>query len=183
MTEDVVTAKRLELEGITFAEREEYARAIELFSASIKISPHRASGYNNRAQTLRLMGRIEGELINCNYRQKEHSCRIFLLITKLVTEAREDLNNAINLSQGRGRAACQAYCQRGLINLKENRTEDAKRDFEFAVKLGSQFAKAQLVQLNPYAALCNKMLRGVFDKLQKGLPTTDSGEDVIAMKQ
>lgn len=101
----------------------------------------------------------------------------------MVTEAREDLNNAINLSQGRGRAACQAYCQRGLINLKENRTEDAKRDFEFAVKLGSQFAKAQLVQLNPYAALCNKMLRGVFDKLQKGLPTTDSGEDVIAMKQ
>jgi len=71
--------------------------------------------------------------------------------------------------------ACQAHCQRGLIHLKEGRSEDAKYDFETAAKLGSQFAKAQLVQMNPYAALCNKMLRGVFDRLQKG--ETSSPED------
>lgn len=41
-------------------------------------------------------------------------------------------------------------------------------DFEAAAKLGSEFAKAQLVQMNPYAALCNRMLRDVMGKLERG---------------
>lgn len=78
------------------------------------------------------------------------------------------MNKAVELSHGKGRAACQAYCQRGLIHLRNNLPEQAKADFEAATKLGSQFAKAQLVQMNPYAALCNKMLKDVFTRLQTG---------------
>lgn len=62
ITQDVLNSKRLELEGIAAAEREDYEKALQLFSLSIETAPQRASCYNNRAQTLRLVGRIEGEL-------------------------------------------------------------------------------------------------------------------------
>jgi len=133
------------------AEEGNLEKALELFTQAINTAPSRASGYNNRAQTLRLLGRIP--------------------------EAKIDLNNAVNLSEGKGRAACQAYCQRGLISLKEEQLEQAKADFEGAAKLGSQFAKAQLVQMNPYAALCNKMLKGVIGQLQRGETDAYKNED------
>ena len=46
--------------------------------------------------------------------------------------------------------------------------EDAVKDWEAAAKLGSMFAKNRLVQLNPYAAWCNKMLHDVFKRLKEG---------------
>lgn len=92
-------------------------------------------------------------------------------------EAKIDLNNAINLSGGKGRAGCQALCQRGLIHLKEKNEKDAKSDFEAAAKLGSRFAKAQLVQMNPYAAMCNKMLKEMMTRLQNGEPMGDNDND------
>ncbi len=94
-------------------------------------------------------------------------------------DALNDLNTAINISQGKGRAACQAYCQRGLINLRNHAPDTAKADFETAAKLGSEFAKAQLVQMNPYAALCNKLLKQVFTKLQNGESTADVSEKAL----
>lgn len=97
----------------------------------------------------------------------------------LLSDALVDLNTAINVSQGKGRAACQAYCQRGLIYLRNEHRDDAKADFEQAAKLGSEFAKAQLVQMNPYAALCNKMLRDVFTKIQNGDSATDEIEQEL----
>jgi hypothetical protein len=78
-----------------------------------------------------------------------------------------DLNEAISLSEGRGRSACQAFCQRGIMNRKEGHDDLARLDFEVAARLGSQFAKTQLVELNPYAALCNQMLHDVMGKLQQ----------------
>jgi hypothetical protein len=118
-------------------------------------------------------------LPSANYSHSQAS-QGFIISTKSCvpdSDAKLDLNNAINLSNGKGRAGCQAFCQRGLILLKENHTEDAKADFEAAAKLGSQFAKAQLVQMNPYAALCNKMLRTVFTKLQNGDPVESDDDD------
>ncbi|KAK6062088.1 tetratricopeptide repeat protein [Cooperia oncophora] len=38
-------------------------------------------------------------------------------------------------------------------------------------ELGSLLAKMQMVALNPYAAMCNKMLSEVFDNLKQGKPT------------
>ena len=89
-------------------------------------------------------------------------------VSLTLTGAINDLNEAITLSHGKGRAASQAYCQRGLINLLNHRELEAKQDFESAARLGSRFAKSQLVQMNPYAAMCNKMLRDVIGKLQRG---------------
>lgn len=78
------------------------------------------------------------------------------------------MNNAINLSEGIGKVACQAFSQRGLINQLQGKKQQALNDFQEAAKLGSAFAKTMLVQMNPYAALCNQMLAEVMQKLQQG---------------
>lgn len=74
----------------------------------------------------------------------------------------ENINKAISLSNGRGRAACQAYCQRAMLYHYFENEELALKDWKSASTLGSQFAKNQLIKNNPYAALCNKMLYDVF---------------------
>ncbi|XP_076057471.1 tetratricopeptide repeat protein 36 isoform X2 [Oratosquilla oratoria] len=135
-------AKALEVEGVRLAEAGDVDEALVKFGAAIAIAPNRASGYNNRAQALRLQGKID--------------------------EAMQDLEKALDVSKGKGRAACQAWTQRAMVHRLQGHDEDAKQDFQRAADLGSEFAKAQLVQMNPYAALCNKMLHDVFSKLQRG---------------
>ena len=78
-------------------------------------------------------------------------------------ESLKDLDKAICLSEGKGRSGCQALCQRGLLYRRLGRDDQAREDFEKAAKLGSGFARTQLVALNPYAALCNQMLAKVFE--------------------
>lgn len=134
--------KTLEVEGVQAAEKGDIDQAIEIFSKVIRLAPNRASGYNNRAQALRIKGDVDRAL--------------------------EDLNNAINLGQGNKHAAAQALCQRGLIYRLREQDQEAQADFKEAAKLGSQFAKNQLVQMNPYAALCNRMLGQMFAKLRQG---------------
>ena len=80
----------------------------------------------------------------------------------------EDLNRAIQLSHGRGKAACQALCQRAMLYHYTGNEELAFKDWESASNLGSAFAKNQLIQKNPYAALCNKMLYDVFKNVNEG---------------
>ena len=46
--------------------------------------------------------------------------------------------------------------------------EEAIEDFKRAAALGSEFAKQQVVQLNPYAAMCNAMLSEMFQKIKSG---------------
>jgi hypothetical protein len=41
-------------------------------------------------------------------------------------EAKQDLDKAIELSAGKGRAACQAFAQRGLIHRVEGNMDAAK---------------------------------------------------------
>ncbi|XP_072174883.1 tetratricopeptide repeat protein 36 homolog [Diadema setosum] len=135
-------AKEIEIKGVRCAEENDMERALNFFNEAVSVAPGRASCYNNRAQALRLRGDVEGAL--------------------------EDLNTAINLSQGHGKAACQAFTQRGLIHRLEGRDEEALADFRRAAGLGSQFARAQVVQLNPYAAMCNQMLAEVIGKLRRG---------------
>ncbi|XP_078615910.1 tetratricopeptide repeat protein 36-like [Branchiostoma floridae x Branchiostoma japonicum] len=140
--EAIKEAKRLELLAVQSAENGDIDQALDLFNQAVAVAPDWASGYNNRAQALRLRGDVLGAL--------------------------DDLNKAINLSQGKGKAACQAFTQRGLINRLEGRDEEALEDFKKAACLGSEFAKTQVVAMNPYAALCNQMLREVIGKLKRG---------------
>ncbi|XP_016116321.1 tetratricopeptide repeat protein 36 [Sinocyclocheilus grahami] len=139
-SELVKQVKDLELQGVSAAESGDLHAAIQHFNQAIRILPQRASAYNNRAQTKRLQGDTEGAV--------------------------EDLERAISLSSGIGRSACQALVQRGLLLRLSGRDEEARVDFEKAAALGSEFARQQAVILNPYAALCNRMLSEVIDKLR-----------------
>ena len=96
-------------------------------------------------------------------------CNILFLMLGDVSSALEDLNKAIELSRDRGSAAAQAYTQRGLIHRLNGAEEKALEDFSKAAELGSAFAKTMVVQMNPYAAMCNKMLADAINKL-KGEP-------------
>uniref|UniRef100_T1JJI5 Tetratricopeptide repeat protein 36 homolog n=1 Tax=Strigamia maritima TaxID=126957 RepID=T1JJI5_STRMM len=135
------TINQLELDGVRAAESGDFLHSIDYFTRAIELSPN-ASAYNNRAQAHRLNSNVDAAL--------------------------SDLNDAIRLSNGRGRVAREALCQRGLIYRLKGRCEDSRTDFEAASLLGSSFAKSALVQLNPYAALCNQMLTEVFQRLQCG---------------
>ncbi|CAI5692927.1 tetratricopeptide repeat protein 36 [Oreochromis niloticus] len=132
--------KELEMRGVSAAETGDLQTALQLFSQAIQILPRRASAYNNRAQALRLKGDTAGAL--------------------------GDLDQAIALSGSTGRTACQALVQRGLLHRLACQNDEARADFEKAAALGSEFARQQAVVLNPYAALCNKMLSEVINKLR-----------------
>lgn len=54
-------AQDLELQGVSAAESGDVNTALERFSEAIRLLPERASGYNNRAQALRLRGDVAGE--------------------------------------------------------------------------------------------------------------------------
>ena len=60
-----------------------------------------------------------------------------------VEEALSDLNRAIELSGGRGKAAEQALTQRGIIWRVKGDDEKALEDFKKAGKLGNKFAQQQ----------------------------------------
>lgn len=132
---------KLELSGVKAAESGDVKTAVQKFSEAIALLPDRPSAYNNRAQALRLEGDVTGAL--------------------------QDLNHAVELSKGTGTAGRQALVQRGLILCLKGNEEGAREDFQRAAQLGSDFARQQLVLLNPYAALCNRMLRDMVQKLQE----------------
>lgn len=52
----------------------------------------------------------------------------------------------------------RAFCQRGMLKRKQGDDEGARDDFNEGAKLGSQFARHQLIILNPYAQLCNQLV-------------------------
>nr|XP_015911241.2 tetratricopeptide repeat protein 36 homolog isoform X1 [Parasteatoda tepidariorum] len=147
LTPIVEAAKELEVNGVKAAECGKLDEAIEVFSSAIQTAPARPSGYNNRAQA---------------YRLKFDNAGI------LFYSALKDLNRAIELSGGKGRTACLAYCQRAFIHRFQNREKEAIADFTKAKDLGSDLARSMLVQMNPYAALCNQMLRKVMQEYQTG---------------
>lgn len=91
---------------------------------------------------------------------------ITMFVPHVSSGALEDLDRAISLSGGTGRTACQSLVQRGLLRRLSHQEADARADFEKAAALGSEFARQQAVILNPYAALCNKMLSEVINKLR-----------------
>merc|ERR1712060_23121 len=145
-----------EKDAVQAAEKGDLRGALTLFDKLVELNPRRPSSYNNRAQALRLVGRHDSAL--------------------------EDLDTAIQLSQGKGKAGSNALCQRGVLLRKEGRDDDAMEDFKKAAKNGSGFAKAMVVEMNPYAAMCNAMLRNVFTALQEGQDTDTIMENNLKNK-
>lgn len=82
----------------------------------------------------------------------------------------EDLEKAISLGREYNdlRVVSLALTQKGTILRLNGNDDEAIECFKQAGCLGNAFAKQQVVVLNPYAALCNKMLSDVFDKVKKG---------------
>ncbi|XP_037905797.1 tetratricopeptide repeat protein 36 homolog isoform X2 [Hermetia illucens] len=127
-TEEVKESARLELEAVELAEKGDTENALRLFQQAIDVCPRRATLYNNRAQTYRLMG-------------NDHA-------------ALEDLEKALQLSGGIGRTGCQALCQRGVLHRKLEDLDAARHDFEAAAKLGSKFARDQICNQRLIHAEC-----------------------------
>lgn len=141
-SEECRRSRQLERDGVQAAEAGRHEEALQLLTEAVTAAPHRASPHNNRAQLHRLL-----------HRNDEALC---------------DADRAVELSAGRGLAGRQALCQRGQLRQLAGQQEQALDDYRRAAKLGSHFAKTQLVALNPYAALCNRMLGEVMGKLQRG---------------
>merc|ERR1712083_61146 len=148
--------KDLEAEAVKAAEAGDVRKALEIFDKVVSLAPDRPSSYNNRAQALRLAGRPDSALA--------------------------DLDKAIQLSKGKGRSGSSALCQRGVLNRQEGRDDDALNDFKAAAAEGSGFAKSMLVEMNPYAAMCNAMLKNVFTSMAEGRNATDIMEKNLDSK-
>ncbi|XP_045448387.1 tetratricopeptide repeat protein 36 [Melitaea cinxia] len=129
-------SKELCLQGVQLAEANQLDEALEYLNRAIEVAPERAPGYNDRAQLFRLMKRDD--------------------------DAMKDLDYVLKLTDGKKtRARALALCQRGVLLRKRGDDDNARAAFAEAAKLGSGFAKKQVVELNPYAALCNQMLSQV----------------------
>lgn len=50
----------------------------------------------------------------------------------------------LSLSDGKGKSACQALCQRAQIYMKEGHEDLAKKDLQAAAAQGNLFAKSQV---------------------------------------
>ena len=127
-----------------------YSKIHNLLTA-ITAAPERPSCYNNRAQAYRLKGEIQSAMNDLNMAIRQYH---------------DNINSQNNSAK---QAAKQAHCQRGLILRRNGREQEAMTDFKSAADLGSGWAKSVLVELNPYAAMCNKMLKDVFSKLEEGI--------------
>ncbi|XP_043273831.1 tetratricopeptide repeat protein 36 [Venturia canescens] len=121
--------------AIEASKNQRFEESLRFFDEAKTKVPQSAAILNDRAQALRLLGRDD--------------------------EALEDLNLSLGLSKGCGKPGIQALCQRGILHRCAGRLDEARQDFETAARAGSSFARTQLVNLNPYAAMCNAMLRDI----------------------
>nr|AEE62295.1 unknown [Dendroctonus ponderosae] len=141
-TANTISSKKMEIQAVTMVEKGNFTEGLNMLNRAVETAPNRPSLYNNRAYVYQYLRRFE--------------------------DAFNDLTIAIELCTNQHqKTLCQAYCQRGILHKRAGRKELAKADFDKASALGSKFAKSQLVELNPYAALCNQMLRHVIDKLKE----------------
>ncbi|KAJ8983950.1 hypothetical protein NQ317_008652 [Molorchus minor] len=148
-TEELKRQKSLEIKAIRLTEEGKIEDALNIVNKAIEIAPHKPSLYNNRANIYQFLRKFE------------------VTIGSFFSEALQDTSKAIELSTEKHRKTlCQAHCQRGLLYRRKNELELARADFEVSANMGNNFAKGQLVELNPYAALCNQMLRQVTDALK-----------------
>lgn len=57
----------------------------------------------------------------------------------------EDVTKAVDLcTENHKKTLNQATCQRGVLYRRDNKMEEARKNFEVSAKLGNHFAKAQV---------------------------------------
>jgi tetratricopeptide (TPR) repeat protein len=142
LTPSVLEAKQIELEAVKTAESGNLDGSLDMLTRAIEIAPNYASLYNNRAQVYRLKNDVEHALA--------------------------DIEKAIQLCNGHGKVAEQLFTQRAMIRRLHGQEEEAYADFQRAAELGGVYARQMCTQLNPYAKLCNQMLKEAFGKLKEG---------------
>ena len=131
--------RELDGRGMAMAEGGELDEALAIFSEAIALMPERAQSYNNRAQVYRLM--------------ENNSL------------ARADLDKAISFyspeepDENSNCAVRNAHIQRSMLFALDSDYDRAYEDMKKASLMGSSFAKSQLSRVNPYAAMCNDMLK------------------------
>ncbi|CAH1106200.1 unnamed protein product [Psylliodes chrysocephalus] len=141
LSTDQEHTKKLEIESVQLAENGNLTEALSIINKAIEIAPQRPSLYNNRAHIFQYLRKFD--------------------------DAFKDVNKAIELcSETHQKTLSLAHCQRGVLYRKFEKNDLARSDFEVSAKMGNTFSRKQLVELNPYAALCNQMLRQVMDKLK-----------------
>ncbi|EGD83437.1 tetratricopeptide repeat protein 36 [Salpingoeca rosetta] len=143
-TEEEKRMREKERAAIKLAEDQKLDEALAAFSELIKENPSRAAGYNDRAQVYQMKGDKDS--------------------------AMKDLDYAIEKCELSTKVAQQVYAQRGVLKRLNGDTEGARKDFETAGMYGNAWARHEAVKLNPYAALCNQMLKQAVDKLSGKAP-------------
>ena len=154
-TEEEQQMREKERAAIKLAEEGRLEDALAAFTAIINEDPKRASGYNNRAQVYQMKGDKDLAL--------------------------KDLNTAIDECELSTRVAQQAYAQRGILKRLKDDTEGARKDLETAGHYGNAWARHEATKLNPYAALCNQMLKQAMDQLS-GKSATEPAKSSTAAK-
>lgn len=126
-------------------------QSIQIFTEILEQNPTDACVYNNRAQAYRCLN-MDGDAL-------------------------QDLDKAIELGNAQKQYSVlrQAYTQRAIIRKKkldslvcleqnehiEIEKNELLKDFQLGAKYGNKIAAYYAVKLNPYAALCNDMLKTI----------------------
>ncbi|KJE96340.1 hypothetical protein CAOG_06680 [Capsaspora owczarzaki ATCC 30864] len=159
------------------------AEAEVLLRKAIALAPRKPSLYNNLAQVLRLRHHpTASTTASCGESATPGSCTTAApATTSAFSEILTLLGRAIELSDPTGakspaefesdehlRTARQAYVQRALVRQLLQLDADSKADHRRAAELGSDFSRTELVNSNPYAAMCNAMMGQYLATLKGG---------------
>jgi tetratricopeptide (TPR) repeat protein len=152
-----VQAKAFETLGIVAAEKGNANAAIKYFSDALKMLPGSVSALNNRAQAYQLLGKKQEAMNDLN------EC-VRLIIgredeekdTGKDQDTEKDTTDDDTLPSKKLKLKEKVYTQRGILLKVVGKIDEARADFEVAAKLGSDFAKSEVVYLNPIARLCGE---------------------------
>ena len=122
--------KIMEIEAVQLAEQKLYLEALKVLDEAIMKCPTYGSLYNNKAQILTLMERVDESLI--------------------ALELAIEYGDTLVLGK--------AYTQKGLILLKLNKELEAEEAFKNGARFGNSISKQKLQQ-NPYAKMCSNILK------------------------
>jgi tetratricopeptide (TPR) repeat protein len=138
-----------------------YEQAMEVLATAIEALPSYPALYANRAQVLLLQCAslsVQSSTSSSNDNDNDNDNNNDGLKQELLARAMKDLEKAIALAKGDEKVLGNAYTQKGLVHSKLEEKEEALECFQYGEKYGNLFAKQQVIELNPYAALCNQML-------------------------
>ncbi|KAI5646638.1 hypothetical protein NE865_01572 [Phthorimaea operculella] len=151
--------------GVQLAEAGNLEEALKMMNEGVSAAPERAEAYNDRAQLYRLMQRDDDAMADIDRAIELTPCKARALALcqrgVLLRKRKQDDDTRAAFQQAAALGSGFAKKQRGVLLRKRKQDDDARAAFKQAAALGSGFAKKQMVELNPYAALCNQMLSQV----------------------